>query len=218
LFEDNFVHADLHAGNVLVRNAKSNSDYNTSTSKPGQPQLVLLDAGLTIELLPYDRKNLIALFRAVFDNDGAEAAHLMMTKYAPSTTDTATAEANLSSSKGKISGNNGNASDSDMSSCTTSAVRPEEYKEAMAQLVNSVHAQGLSLGKIGVGAILAEVLRLSYEHDVQLESRFVSVVVSVMLAEGLGRQLDPEVDIIARAVPFLRSAAVNKLLGRTDKQ
>lgn len=35
-----------------------------------------------------------------------------------------------------------------------------------------------------------------------------------MLAEGMGRRLDPDVDIIARAVPFIRRAAVNALYNK----
>ena len=49
------------------------------------------------------------------------------------------------------------------------------------------------------------MLQLSYEHNVKLESRFVSVVVAIMLAEGMGR-------IIARAQPFVRAAALSMLL------
>ncbi|KAJ1419680.1 hypothetical protein B484DRAFT_364998 [Ochromonadaceae sp. CCMP2298] len=173
LFEDNFIHADMHAGNLFVQRAAS------------RPVLVLLDAGLTIELHPQDRKNFIALFKAVVENDGREAARLMMAS-APS---------------GGGDGDGG-------------VVRAEEFEYEMAALVDEVHKQGLSLGAVSVGQLLAQVLGLCYRHHVQLESRFVSVVVAIMLAEGMGRRLDPEVDIIKRAAPHIRSAAVELLLRR----
>jgi len=183
LFEDNFVHADLHAGNVVVRRDGAH----------GHPQLILLDAGLVVELQPFDRKNFISLFRAVIDNDGREVARLMM-EYSPRTK--------------AITG------DEATDAAFATVIRPDEYAAKMAELVSYVHAQGLSLKNISVSELLRNVLSLSYEHNVKLESRFVSVVVAIMLAEGMGRSLDPEVDIIARARPFVRSAAISMLLGK----
>lgn len=177
------MHADLHAGNVLVRR---------DGALNGHPQLILLDAGLVVELLPFDRKNFISLFRAVVDNDGHEVARLMM-EYSPRSAPQS-------------------AGSSETSFATV--IRPDEYAEKMAEMVSYVHEQGLSLGNISVSELLRNVLHLSYEHNVKLESRFVSVVVAIMLAEGMGRRLDPEIDIIARARPFIRSAAISMLLGK----
>lgn len=172
LFEDNFVHADLHAGNIVLREVKSSWGFK-------HPQLVLLDAGLTVELVPQDRKDFLALFKAVIDNDGHEAARLMMSRQG----------------------------------ADSPVLQPDVYEREMAQIINYVHKNGLRLKKINVSDLLREVLRLSYEHNVKLESRFVTVVVAIMLAEGMGSRLDPEVDIIARAAPFIRAAALKRVLG-----
>ena len=147
-----------------------------------------------VELEPFDRKNFIALFRAVIDNDGREVARLMM-EYSPRTS---------------VSDSGGTAADS----AFATVIRPEEYADKMAEMVTYVHKKGLSLGNISVSELLRNVLHLSYEHNVKLESRFVSVVVAIMLAEGMGRRLDPDIDIIARARPFVRSAALSMLLGK----
>ena len=37
----------------------------------------------------------------------------------------------------------------------------------------------------------------------KLESNFASVMLAVMVLEGLGRSLDPHLDILAAATPFL---------------
>jgi aarF domain-containing kinase len=178
LFEDNFVHADLHAGNIMLREV-------TDSYGIKHPQLVLLDAGLTAELGPYDQRNFVGLFRAVIDNDGREVGRLMM-------------EGNQMRDK------NGRR---------IPVIKPEEYQDEMAKLVAYVHAKGLSLKNVSVSDLLRDVLRLSYDHNVKLESRFVTVVVALMLAEGMGRRLDPDVDIIKRATPFIRAAAIRKFMG-----
>lgn len=200
LFEDNFVHADLHAGNIIVRYAPH-----------GPPALVLLDAGLTVELRPFDRQNFVSLFRAVIDNDGGEVARLMM-EYSPNRV-VRKAVSTVPTARGSTSGAPVPAVPLEAVTWENTVIRPEEYKAEMAALVDYVHAQGLSLGKVSVSELLRKVLTLSYEHNVKLESRFVTVVVAIMLAEGMGRRLDPEVDIIARAKPFVRSAALAMIVG-----
>jgi aarF domain-containing kinase len=39
--------------------------------------------------------------------------------------------------------------------------------------------------------------------QVKLESNFASIVVAIMVLEGLGRSLDPTLDILEAAKPFL---------------
>ena len=69
MFIDNFVHGDLHPGNVLVREHKGIN---------GKPQIVFLDAGLVIKLSEKDRKNFLDLFAAVAAGNGKRGAHLMI--------------------------------------------------------------------------------------------------------------------------------------------
>ncbi|CAI0375518.1 unnamed protein product [Linum tenue] len=72
LLVDNFVHADMHPGNVLVR------PMDTGTSSPPlfgpKPQVVFLDVGMTAELCRRDRINLLEFFKAVAIQDGRTAA------------------------------------------------------------------------------------------------------------------------------------------------
>ena len=48
---------------------------------------------------------------------------------------------------------------------------------------------GLSLGRIGIGALLQKVLVLCYVHQVKLEPKFVSVMIAMGVVEGLARGL-----------------------------
>lgn len=75
VFVDNFVHGDLHPGNILVQ-AETPQDKTTLTdlwdtvvvsTRPSPPplQLVLLDAGIVAQLSEGDLRNLRAVFTAV---------------------------------------------------------------------------------------------------------------------------------------------------------
>ncbi|KAJ4975850.1 hypothetical protein NE237_000956 [Protea cynaroides] len=68
LLEDNFLHADMHPGNILVRMAHS------KTSLKPRPHVIFLDVGMTAELSKCDRENLLGFFKAVALRDGRNAA------------------------------------------------------------------------------------------------------------------------------------------------
>ena len=42
------------------------------------------------------------------------------------------------------------------------------------------------------------------DHHVKMEADFVNTVISVLLLEGIGRQLDPGLDLFKSALPILR--------------
>ncbi|KAL7102954.1 hypothetical protein ACP275_08G150600 [Erythranthe tilingii] len=72
LLVDNFVHADMHPGNILVRVARSKpSGKNLFKTKP---HVIFLDVGMTAELSRNDRVNLLEFFKAVARRDGQTAA------------------------------------------------------------------------------------------------------------------------------------------------
>lgn len=68
---DNFVHADLHPGNMLVRAQTKHSNKRLFKSKP---HVIFLDVGMTAELSSSDRVNLLNFFKAVALRDGRTAA------------------------------------------------------------------------------------------------------------------------------------------------
>ena len=164
----------------------------------GPFQLVLLDAGIYTELGPEDRQNFLSLFKAVIEDDGAGAARMMIEK---------SREYELPNGK----------------KTKLQPVRQAEFEAKMGVLVHSAREGGLRMGgghvmrgvadkhdaeEIGgVSGLLRDVLRLCYEHRVKLDSHFVSVVLGVAIIEGLGRRLDPDIDLLARAAPFIARAA-----------
>ncbi|XP_030473180.2 uncharacterized protein LOC115690840 [Syzygium oleosum] len=72
LLVDNFIHADMHPGNILVRVAKNKSSRKQLFKS--KPHVVFLDVGMTAELSKSDRVNLLEFFKAVARRDGRTAA------------------------------------------------------------------------------------------------------------------------------------------------
>ena len=51
---------------------------------------------------------------------------------------------------------------------------------------------------------------LCYQHQVKLESRYATILVALGIVEGLGRSLDPNMDILKQAAPYVIKAAVSE--------
>jgi aarF domain-containing kinase len=153
---DNFVHGDLHPGNILVRHGDN----------PSNSKLIFLDAGLVVELTNRDRINFLRVFKAVAEKNGRLVGKLMLeqAKY---------------------------------ENCPDH----EKFISGMEKIVNVVDT--FNLDKIEIGTVLRDVLNLVRENQVQVDSSFTTLVLSIILLEGLGRQLNPKLDIFKAALPML---------------
>ncbi|XP_058683853.1 uncharacterized aarF domain-containing protein kinase 2-like [Poecile atricapillus] len=183
IFVDNFVHADLHPGNILVQGAARPEQAGLCESlaleaRPPlrQLRLVLLDAGIVAELQSADMQNFRAVFTAVVQGQGERVAELILHH----------ARANQ---------------------CQDI----ERFKAEMAELVTKVRGNTIALGKLQVGNLLSSVFKLLMTHKVKLESNFASIIFAIMVLEGLGRSLDPELDILEAAKPLLIKTAASAL-------
>ncbi len=67
IFYHNFVHADLHPGNILA-----------SVSEDGVPKFILLDVGMITEFKDEDYDNLIDILASFIRRNGRRAAELMI--------------------------------------------------------------------------------------------------------------------------------------------
>ncbi|KAL1889686.1 hypothetical protein Cpir12675_005690 [Ceratocystis pirilliformis] len=90
------------------------------------------------------------------------------------------------------------------------AVIGKEYFALKMQcLVNNVKSRTLALGSIKIGDILQDVLGMVREHHVRMEGDFVNVVISILLLEGIGRTLNPDLDLLSSALPILRQVSAH---------
>ncbi|KAI3658176.1 hypothetical protein MP638_000859 [Amoeboaphelidium occidentale] len=181
LLEDNFVHSDLHPGNILVKvPTSSNSliEKELHLLKPPHPQLEFVDAGLVTVLSEKNMLNFIDLFAALVDGDGREIARLMV-------------------ERSRMEG----VPDKDKKLFCRNY---DKFEAEMESLIQNVQEKTFSLATIHISEVLGNVLNLVRDHHVKIESDFTNLVVSIMVLEGLGRQLNPEVDLFEAAKPLLR--------------
>jgi aarF domain-containing kinase len=62
------------------------------------------------------------------------------------------------------------------------------------------------LDKVQIGRILEQVLTLVHKHHILIDSSFTSLVVGIVVLEGVGRQLDPTMNIFKESLPILARA------------
>eukprot|EP00038_Savillea_parva_P016887 m.18490 g.18490 ORF g.18490 m.18490 type:complete len:599 (+) comp3598_c0_seq1:17-1813(+) len=100
---------------------------------------------------------------------------------------------------------------SDSKHCTD----PDKFVQGISALVDNAMSTGLALSKLRVGVLLSQVLSLSCAHGVRLEANFLNVAVTIMVVEAMGRSLEPELNILDAALPYLVTKKVQTELGAT---
>ncbi|TIA94142.1 hypothetical protein E3P81_00351 [Wallemia ichthyophaga] len=84
------------------------------------------------------------------------------------------------------------------------ATDKETFALKMQHIVLGVKSKTFSLARIRLSEVLSHVLSSVREHHVKMEADFVNTVLSILLLEGIGRQLDPNMDLFKAAIPILR--------------
>lgn len=80
---------------------------------------------------------------------------------------------------------------------------PQGFSDGIAQIVSEAVGKHLQLGKIRVGFLIQKVLGLCLQYQVKLESNFAAILLAIGVLEGVGRSLDPELDILTASTPFI---------------
>ena len=84
------------------------------------------------------------------------------------------------------------------------AIDTETFALKMQHIVLTVKRKTFSLGQIKISDILQDVLKAVRQHHVKMEGDFINTVISILLLEGIGRRLDPTLDLFKSALPILR--------------
>jgi ubiquinone biosynthesis protein len=87
---------------------------------------------------------------------------------------------------------------------TVGTTRYADFERDVATYLEKLH--GKSLGEVEVGPAVSGMMNVLRRHRVQVDPSFTVVHVALLVAEGLGKQLDPDIDMIALAAPYLLQA------------
>ncbi|KAI0399151.1 ABC1 family protein [Xylaria palmicola] len=211
LLIDNFVHADLHPGNIMVRFYKAQQpnlhlrrhDEVPPTEQPDVTEEVLS------RLRPYRKKKDTAAWEAELQKIDAEGfrPQLIFIDTGLVTELNATNRRNfldLFKAVAEFDGYKAGHLMCERCRQPEAVIDKEVFALKMQHLVLSVKSRTLALGNVKIGDILQQVLDMVRGHHVRLEGDFVNVVISILLLEGIGRSLDPDLDLLSRSLPILR--------------
>ena len=70
---------------------------------------------------------------------------------------------------------------------------------------------GLPLQQMDIGRILGEVLSISFMHHIRLPADLAMLIRTMIILNGLGRQLDPDYQLVPALEPFVRRLVQDKL-------
>ncbi len=70
------------------------------------------------------------------------------------------------------------------------------------------------LGEVEVSAAVSGMMNILRRHRVQIDPSFTVVNIALLVAEGLGKQLDPSIDLVPLATPYLSQAMLTAPAGR----
>ena len=150
VFEDGFVHADLHPGNILVTD---------------QDLVAILDLGLTAELDEVHRRAFARYFASWAQGDGKTMARLM-SELSPSS-------------------------------------HVPDYAAYEAEVDGFMKKYwGKALGEVQVSHVAFDMMNILRRHRVRVNPTFTMCNIAIAVTEGIGKQLDPKLDLLQEALPF----------------
>nr|XP_031825280.1 uncharacterized aarF domain-containing protein kinase 2-like isoform X1 [Nomia melanderi] len=172
VFRDNFIHCDLHPGNILVETKRESIGgmrawlwrFIDRDHRTIYPRLIILDCGLVVSLDDRCQRNLKDVFRSVLMGNGELAAEHILEHSSHTCPD------------------------------------PDGFKNTLRGIVDD-HLRNRT--DMNVTTIVSELFSAMVRHRVKQDGSFSSVILSMAMIEGLGRNLYPNIDIFTEVLPFL---------------
>lgn len=193
---DNFTHADLHPGNIFVRFIKSDN-YNKI---PNEFNAFEVDE-LTTELNQLKLEELsIKLNDLVNDKYAPQLCFIDAGLVTELDDQNRFNFISLFNALAQFDGYKAGELMIERSKTPETAINKELFKIKVERLVNKVKERTFTLGSVSIGDLLDKMLGMVRSHHVRMEGDFVSIVVAILILEGICRQLDPDIDLFARWV------------------
>ena len=204
LLIDNFVHADLHPGNIMVRFYKP-EHINLSLGRHKQSDTPEHSTDVTEEVLSRLRPHrhyheAWTSQLSAIDKEGYRPQLIFIDTGLVTTLNATNRKNFLDLFKAIAEFDGYRAGHLMVERCRQpdAVIDQEVFALKMQHLVLGVKSKTFALGNMKIGDVLNEVLSMVRGHHVRMEGDFVNVVISILLLEGIGRSLDPNLDLFKR--------------------
>lgn len=211
LLIDNFIHADLHPGNIMVRfykpaTTQAHTRFNDFKGKvSGNPKKDVegstdVTEKVLARLRPHRHdKPAWTQTLSQIDNEGFRPQLIFIDTGLVTELNEMNRNNFLDLFKAVAEFDGYKAGHLMVERCRQpdAVIDKEVFALRMQHLVLGVKSRTFALGNIKIGDILNEVLDMVRSHHVRLEGDFVNVVLSILLLEGIGRSLDPNLDLFS---------------------
>lgn len=191
---DNFMHADLHPGNILL--AYTDEDHHllpTTGIKRFDKRhtIALVDAGMVAILTADQREHFIGLLEAIGEGDARFAVQCIL---------------NFSSHLHAEDNNN------NTNNPKASIMMMKEFEEEMQRLFQEV-ARGYHTN-VDIGLVLKGILSLVQHYHITIDANYATLVMNVLCLDSMAKALLPSYNVLDAAKPFLRLHRLSRLLPR----
>lgn len=214
---DNFVHSDLHPGNIMVKFSRSTTSLVLKTlwtsffkddAYSGTSGPTSLESNTIVSDLKSLSSSPIAWREKLqsLHQDGYLPELVFIDAGLVTTLNANNRENFLDLFRAVAEFDGYRAGQLMVERCRTPhlVVDKETFAIKMQHIVLNVKRTTFSLGKIKISDILTDVLQAVRQHHVKMEGDFINTVISILLLEGIGRQLDPKLELFKSALPLLR--------------
>ncbi|CCD25072.1 Cqd1p NDAI_0E02550 [Naumovozyma dairenensis CBS 421] len=212
LILDDFIHADLHPGNVLIRFVKTNK-YGTSILSSEVDDFKVTHS-LRKKFEKQDPEFILEL-KHVLENYTPQVCFIDTGLVTELNDKNRVNFIDLFNALARFNGYRAGELMIERSRTPETAIDKELFALKVKKLTDKVKQRTFTLGTVSIGDLLEQMLTMVRSHHVRMEGDFVSVVVAILLLEGIGRQLDPDLDLFERFVFF---ALIKGLKNKTNKK
>lgn len=203
LLLDNFVHADLHPGNMMIRFYKNELFKHEKEYKIVKSSNEEETNRITNEFLALgddSKKWCEKLTQLYQDGYHAEICFLDVGLITELNQVDRVNFIDLFRALSEFDGYKAGELMIERSRTPETAINKEIFALKVEKLVDRMKQRTFTLGSVSIGDLLDQVLGMVRSHHVRMEGDFITVIVAILLLEGIGRQLDPNLDLFARFV------------------